>query len=154
MDSARTAAFAAALCLLAGPAVSATYKCRGADGQLGYQQSPCPDAADGGELTPDITPPSGAAARIAPTTVESQIQSLEAAERQAQKARKATAAARPARAQPSEQDAARCAKQRAEAARWRREVKNGYRDRDEQERESQMLTHHEALIRRYCPPPP
>ena len=153
METSRTPRLAAiALCLAASPAWSAVFKCRGPDGHTSYQQFPCPEPAGGAELSPDTSPPSGAGTRVKPATVETQIEALESAERRARKERKEASESGSPKAPPDERDEARCAKHRAEAARWRREIKQGFRDRDEQEREAQMLQHHEALIRRYCPP--
>ena len=139
--------------LTACPAWAGTYKCRAPDGHISYQETPCPADSDGGALTPDTAPPSGSNAprHSKAYTVEGQLKALESAKRRARKVREKSSDA-PRRAKTSDYDAARCAKHRAEAARWRREVRNGYRDTDEREQEAQMLKHHEALIERYCAP--
>lgn len=141
--------------LSACPAWAGAYKCRAPDGHISYQEAPCPADSDGGALTPDTAPPGGANARRASQaySVEAQLKALEGARRRAREAReKAAAAPRGTQAKTDSHDPARCAKHRAEAARWRRKVRNAYRDKDERERETQMLKYHEALIERHCTP--
>jgi hypothetical protein len=136
------------------PSWAGVYKCREPDGHISYQETPCAPDSDGGALTPNTTPPSGANAP-GPSkayTVEGQLKALESARRQTRKKREKTAAPRSTQTKTGDYDAARCAKHRAEVARWRRNVRNGYRDRDEREWETQMLIHHEALVQRHCPP--
>jgi hypothetical protein len=141
--------------LATGPVWAGTYKCLGLDGHISYQQTPCPLDTDGTALVTDNRPPSGAEVPGASETygVERQIKALESAREQARKGRDpAPAAARQARTSPDAFDPARCAKHRAEVARWRQAIRDGYRDRDEKEQEAQMLKHHEALVTRYCQP--
>lgn len=145
----------ALLWITASPAWAGTFKCRGPDGHIGYQETPCPADSDSAELNPSTVPPSGAKAPrpSQPYTVEGQLKALESAQRRARKAReKASAVPSQTQAKNGDYDAARCAKHRAETARWRREVRNGYRDKDEREQETEMLKHHEALVERHCPP--
>jgi hypothetical protein len=141
--------------LTACPALAETYKCREPDGHISYQEMPCPADSDGGVVIPNTMPPSGAnTPRPSKAfTVEGQLKALESARREARKAReKASDAPRKTQTKTGDYDAARCAKHRAEVARWRRDVRNGYRDKDEREQETQMLRHHEALVARYCEP--
>ncbi len=161
MDRQRIAQLAVAspllsiVCLSLCPAWAGAYKCREPDGHISYQGTPCPLESNGAELTPSIAPPSGA---IAPDiskkyTVEGQLKALETERRRAHKAReKGSTPSRRTRKQADAHDTARCAKHRAEAARWRREIRNGYLDRDQKEQELQMLKHHQALVERYCAP--
>lgn len=140
--------------LAACPLWAGPYKCREPDGKISYQQVPCPAESAGAELIPDTRLPSGAATATTAKkyTVEGQLKALESARRKARQGREKAKANLRAEVKPKVFDAARCAKHRAEAARWRREVKNGYRDRDQQEQETQMLKHHEALVERHCAP--
>jgi hypothetical protein len=148
----------ASLWLTPGPVRAAAFKCLGPDGHTSYQQTPCPVEAAGGELTPDTRPPGGAeaAANSGDYSVESQLKAMESARQKARKAREqATADERQAQRKTADRyDKARCAKHRAESARWRQAIRNGYRNRDEREQQKQMLKHHEALTERYCAPEP
>jgi hypothetical protein len=47
-------------------------------------------------------------------------------------------------------DRAKCAKERAEVARWRHKANATYRDQDEKEFKEQTLEYHQALAERYC----
>jgi hypothetical protein len=147
----------ALLGLCACPAWSGTFKCREPDGSISYQQTSCPQGSDGVEVVADTTPPGGAEAPGAAKkySVQSQLKTLEQQRRRTRKERaKDETPIRQTKTQTASYDAARCAKHRAEAARWRREVRNGYVDRDQKEQEAQMLKHHEALVLRYCEPEP
>ncbi len=139
------------LLLIAGPVASAPYKCLQPDGSVVYQQTLCAAESAGTELALDSRQPGGAGTKD--YSVEGQLKALEAARKKtakkppAEKQRKEPVA----RARPAViTDRARCAKHRAEIARWRRAVRKPYRDRDEQEYKEQMLAHHEAKAERYC----
>jgi hypothetical protein len=153
------------LYLICDPGWAGAYKCRGEDGQVSYQGTPCPTGSPGEELTPDTAAPSGRQpANVANDySVAGQLKALESAQRKARKERERDSTdphqsdphkSRAKKTKKPQYDAARCAKQRAESARWRREVKNGYLDRDQKEQEEQTLKYHEALVARYCKPEP
>lgn len=146
----------AALCWVTpNPAWTETFKCREPDGHIGYQETPCPVDSEGSVLSSSSAPPTGPNATHTSKayTVEGQLKALESQKRQARKAReKSSPESSHTQVKPKAHDAARCAKHRAEAARWRREVRRGYRDKDERDRRAEMLKHHEALVERYCPP--
>ena len=128
------------------------FKCLHPDGSLSYQETPCPPETDGGELEVDTRRPGGSRAGGKEYTVEGQVRALEAERKRAHKALEKRAADSPgATAGPKpRKNKAKCAKHRAEVARWRRAVRNGYRDKDDREREEQMLEHHRALVEQYC----
>lgn len=141
------------LCLALAPAWAGTYKCRDPDGHVSYQQTPCAGASVGAEVAPDTRRPGGADAPPDPegSAVADQLEAMERAKRRERQGREGSGERRAASTSKG-YDAAACAKHRAQAASWRREIKNGYRDRDEKEQEAQMLKHHEALVERYCAP--
>lgn len=140
--------------LIALPAQAGPYKCVQPDGRVVYQQGPCGASDQGGELTVDTRSPGGAGSlpKAADLSVEGQLKALEAARAKESKAR-ASAAKGAADKEPAETyDRAKCAKHRAETARWRDAVRSGYRTQEEKAHDRHMLEYHEALVERYCAP--
>ena len=129
------------------------YRCIQPDGSISYQQLPCPASADGAELRVDTTPPGGsdAATGNEDYSVQSQLKAMQKARARERAARdKAERAAERRARQTDTRDPARCAKHQAQVARWREEVRNGYRSQNEKEYEAHMLEYHQALVERYC----
>ncbi len=134
------------------------YKCRLPDGRVSYQQTACADLAEGQTLSVDTRGPDGSAS--GPTgqdySVESQSRQMQAerqtAEMEREQARRQAAAEaqHQQRAARDERDPARCAKQRAEIARWKQRLLHGYRTRSEKDINESKLAHHQALAERYC----
>jgi hypothetical protein len=143
-----------ALSLIACPVWAGPFKCLHPDGSLSYQESPCPTESEGGELEVDTRPPGGTRPRGKgqDTTIQGQLRALESERKRDEKARERRAPTSPKAASGPKprKNKAKCAKHRAEVARWRRAVRNGYRDKDDREREEQMLEHHRALVEQYC----
>ncbi len=48
-------------------------------------------------------------------------------------------------------DPVKCARHRAEAAKWEQRLKSGYRTREERTYKQNKLAYHQALIERHCP---
>ncbi|ADC63609.1 DUF4124 domain-containing protein [Allochromatium vinosum] len=154
--------FGVLLALTAGPAWAELYKCRQPDGSLSYQQTACAAQAEGDRLQVDIRGPDGreSASSGEDYSVAAQAERLrterEARERahlQARREAEARARALKAAAKPDRNtdfDPAKCARHRAEVAKWRQKVKGGYRTRDEKDYNDSKLAHHEALVERYC----
>jgi hypothetical protein len=151
---------AAALALVAAlasfqSAFAGTYKCIQPSGAVVYQQTPCPADAAGGELAVDASPPGGAEALEALAedpdaySVERQLKAMESARDQGRTSREAPGAGAGQDPAPT-YDRARCAKHRAESARWEYETSRGYRTPQEREYRAGMLEHHQALVERYC----
>jgi hypothetical protein len=102
----------------------------------------------------DTRTPGGADAlpRGKDLSVEGQLKALEAARAKERKA-SASAAKGAVPHQPADDyDRAKCAKHQAQTARWREEIRGGYRTREERAHDQHMLEHHEALVERYCAP--
>lgn len=142
------------LLLIALPLQAGPYKCVRPDGGIVYQQGPCAASEQGGELAVDTQPPGGAdaAPKDHDLSVEGQLRAMESARAKARKSRGAEAEDAMGRATSPTYDRAKCAKHRAEAARWREEVRGTYRTQDEKARDRHMLEHHQALVERYCAP--
>lgn len=137
------------------PVQAGPFKCVQPDGGVVYQQGPCGGPDHGGELTVDTRYPGGAdaAAKGKDLSVEGQLKALEAARAKERKARVAASKGLVERGPAETYDRAKCAKHRAQTARWRDEVRGGYRTRDEKAHNLSMLEHHQALVERYCVPP-
>jgi hypothetical protein len=142
---------------MAGPVWAGPFKCLQPDGNVVYQDARCADGSAGAELKLDTSPPGGEdKGKAQDYSVQGQLRALEAERRQADKARKArekaAAASEPASKKAAGYDRAKCAKNRAEAARWRQKVRNGYRDRDEREYQEQKLEYYQSLADQFCRP--
>ena len=134
------------------------YKCRQPDGRISYQQAACAELADGQALSVDTRGPDGSTS--GPTgqdySVESQFRQMQAerqaAEMERERARRQAAAEaqRGQRTTGGERDPAKCAKQRAEVAKWKQKLLHGYRTRSEKDINENKLAHHQALADRYC----
>ena len=145
----------AVLVLMAGPVWAGPYKCLQPDGSVVYQDIQCAAGSEGAELRLDPSTPGGPdRGQAQDYSVQGQLKALEAERRQADKARKAQekAAAAPAAKKVDGYDRAKCAKNRAEAARWRQKVRNGYRDQDDREYQEQKLEYYESLADQFCRP--
>lgn len=138
---------------IALPLRAGTFKCLQRDGSVVYQQGPCPKSDQGGELILDTRPPGGK--RAAPgggdLSVEGQLKALESARARERKAR-VRVAKDAGKGSQKGYDRAKCAKHRAQVARWQDEVRDGYRTREEQAHDRHMLEYHEVLVERYCAP--
>ena len=147
----------AVLVLMAGPVWAGPYKCVQPDGGVVYQDVQCAGGSEGTELRLDPGAPGGQdQGQARDYSVQGQLKALEAERRQADKARKArekaAAETRPAARKAEGYDRAKCAKNRAEAARWRQKVRNGYRNQDDREYQEQKLEYYESLAARFCRP--
>jgi hypothetical protein len=142
------------LSLIALPLQAGTYKCIGPDGAILYQQGPCAESSQGGELRVDTRPPGGPNADPGSKdlSVEGQLRTLESARAKERKARTGAAKATRDKSRGSGRDRAKCAKHRAQAARWQEEVRNGYRTQEEKQHNEHMLEYHQVLVGRYCEP--
>lgn len=139
---------------IALPAQAGPFKCVQPDGRVVYQQGPCAESDQGGELTVDTRPVGGADAipKGQDLSVEGQLKAMEAARDKERKARADEAKGAGKKAPAATYDRAKCAKHRAETARWQEEVRGGYRTREEQAHDRHMLDYHQALVERYCAP--
>lgn len=136
-----------------GPVWAGTFKCQQPDGGIVYQAIPCAAESQGTELELDTRPPSGGEARGKGKdySIESQLKAMEAERRKALKAQDQAGGGKHRSAKAaSGPDAAKCAKQRAEVARWRHRANAAYRDQSEKEYKEQTLEYHQALVDRYC----
>lgn len=143
------------LMTLSVPAHGGLFKCLQSDGSVIYQQTACPEDAQGGELSVDTSSPGGGSgASRQDYSVQSQLKAMESARAREQKARsKSAERTRKSQVDPSERyDRAKCAKHRAKVAQWRQDVRDGYHNQNEKIYEWKMLEHHQALVERYCPP--
>lgn len=142
------------LSLITLPAQAGTYKCIGPDGAILYQQGPCAESDQGGQLSVDTSPPGGPSADSGSKdlSVEGQLRTLESARAKERKARTRAAKATQDRSRGDGRDQAKCAKHRAQAARWQEEVRNGYRTQEEKQHNEHMLEYHQVLVGRYCEP--
>ena len=140
--------------LIALPVQAGPFKCLQPDGRVIYQQGPCGESDQGGELTLDTRTPGGAEAlpKGKDLSVEGQLKALEAARAKERKSRTAAAKDTQEEAPAPTYDRAKCAKHRAEAARWREEVRGTYRTQEEKARDRHMLEHHQAQVEYFCPP--
>lgn len=140
--------------LAALPAEAGLFKCRLPDGSVVYQQTACAGTAQGAEVSVDTRSPGGpgAGSPRKDYSVESQLKALESARESERKTRGKTA--KETRQLPSVDtyDRAKCSKHRAQAAHWRQEVRNGYRNQEEKAHDQHMLEYHQALVDRYCEP--
>lgn len=146
---------AALLALVATPVSAGAYKCMDPSGEVTYQEHPCTGEAFGDAIEADSKAPSGGSGKA--TSIEAQLKSLSRERRSGHADKDGRKSGSEKRAEGSKSkgyDAPKCAKARAEAARWRGEIRNGYRDEDDKERQAQMLKYHEALAERYCAPAP
>ena len=144
--------------LLAGQAEAELYKCRQPDGRVSYQQTACADRAAGQALSVDTRGPDGSTSGPAGQdySVESQFRQMQAERQAVERAREqarreaAKETQRMQRSTRDERDPARCAKQRAEVAKWKEKLLHGYRTRSEKDINENKLAHHQALAERYC----
>jgi hypothetical protein len=146
----------ASVCALAAPLIVASpahadlYKCPQPDGRVTYQQTACGGRADVESFEVDVGGPAGSETSTAGRdySVAGQAASMQAEREQRSRARRsAKRAAAPAGPRP---DAAKCAKHRAEVARWKEKVMQGYRKRTEKDYNQGQLEHHQALAERFC----
>lgn len=146
----------AALLLMAGPVWAGPYKCLQPDGRVVYQDVQCAAGSEGAELRLDTGAPGGLGrGQTQDYSVQGQLKALEAERRRTDQARKAqerAAETAPAGKKVGGYDRAKCARNRAEAARWRQKVLNGYRDQHEREYQEQKLEYYQALADRFCRP--
>jgi hypothetical protein len=145
------------LVLMVGPVWAGPFKCVQPDGRVVYQDVQCDAGSAGAELRLDPSTPGGQdRGKAQDYSVQGQLKALEAERRKADKARKAqekaAAATEPAGKKAGGYDRAKCAKNRAEAARWRQKVRNGYRDQDDREYQEQKLEYYESLADQFCRP--
>jgi hypothetical protein len=140
--------------LIALPLQAGPYKCVRPDGDIVYQQGPCAATEQGGELAVETRPPGGpdAVPEAKDLSVEGQLKAMESARAKERKARASEAKDAKGKASSPTYDRAKCAKHRAEAARWQEQVRGTYRTQDEKARNKHMLEHHQALVERYCAP--
>lgn len=135
------------LSVWAGP-----YKCLQPDGSVVYQQTRCAIGAEGGELTLDPAPHAGQG-KAKDYSIEGQVKAMEAQRNKARKERaRAASPARPTAKVKPDYDRAKCAKNRAEVARWRQKTHSTYRDTDERDYREQKLEYYQALVDQYCRP--
>jgi hypothetical protein len=136
------------------PVQAGPFKCAHPDGGVIYQQGPCGGSDQGGEVVVDTRSPGGAEAARKATdlSVEGQLKALEAARAKERKARVAASTGAEEGGPAETYDRAKCAKHKAQTARWREEVRGGYRTRDEKAHDLSMLEHHQAMVERYCAP--
>jgi hypothetical protein len=129
------------------PAVSAgAFKCLQPDGSIVYQGAACDPETPGEEIPVESGPAPGGKAKD--YSIEGQIKALEA---QRKKPRaEPDRAKRKSGAKGDGPDRAKCAKHRAEVARWQRATKGTYHDEDERQYREQKLEEHRALVERYC----
>jgi hypothetical protein len=136
------------LSVWAGP-----YKCLQPDGSVVYQETRCAIGTEGGELALDPPPPSSHAGKGKDYSIEGQVKAMEAQRNKARKERaRAAAQARPAAKKKPGYDRAKCAKNRAEVARWTQKTHSTYRDIGERDYREQKLEYHQALVDQYCRP--
>lgn len=164
MDASRalwTQASAAALSLallIAADARADLFKCKQPDGRVIYQQTACGGHAGVAPFEVDIRGPDGSesGASSKDYSVGSQAKAMRTERERLSKARRqarvrAAAAARRAAASPSKTpNRAKCAKHRAEVAKWKQKLLNGYRERTEKIYNERKLEHHQALVDQYC----
>jgi hypothetical protein len=139
---------AALLALFATPVSGGAYKCMDPSGEVTYQGHPCAGEAFGDAIEADSKAPSGGSGKA--TSIEAQLKSLSRERRSGHSdkdGRKSGSEKRVEGSKSKGYDAPKCAKARAE-------IRNGYRDEDDKERQAQMLNYHEALAERYCAPAP
>ena len=143
-----------ALAMILIPRVEAAlYRCQAPDGSVVYQQTQCAGETRGGEIQVDTRPPGGSSAAETGATdysVESQLEAMEADRARERKTGEGAARAKSAPRERDTTDPAACSRHRAEAARWREAVRNGYRSRDERDYQRHKLDYHQTLIQRYC----
>ncbi|WP_295393544.1 hypothetical protein [uncultured Thiodictyon sp.] len=136
--------------LWAGP-----YKCLQSDGSIVYQETQCAlGAAASEQLTLDPAPSDHAGkGKAKDYSIEGQLKAFEAERKQAQRQRdRAARATRPKTKKQPGNDRAKCAKNRAEAARWREKTRGTYKNTDERDYRERKLEYYEALVEQYCPP--
>jgi hypothetical protein len=137
----------------AAPVWAGAYKCRQPDGSIAYQDAACAGEATGEEVKLEPSPSGQDKPRrkAKDYSIEGQVKAIEAERRKAHQGRSKSGTDRP-RSDPSrdDRDRAKCAKERAETARWHQAARGTYRDRDEQEYREQTLAYHQALVKRYC----
>ncbi|NEX20502.1 DUF4124 domain-containing protein [Thiorhodococcus mannitoliphagus] len=144
--------------LIAADARAGLYKCRQPDGHMVYQQTACGGRADVDPFEIDIRGPNGseAGASARDYSIGTQAKQMrterERLDRSRRSARRQAAAAtkRATGQSPKTPDRAKCAKHRAEAAKWKQKVMQGYRKRTEKDYNEGKLEHHQALVDQYC----
>jgi hypothetical protein len=137
----------------AGTVWAGAYKCRQPDGSIIYQEAAC--AAESAEeaVKLDPAPPGRGQVRgkAKDYSIEGQVKAFEAEHRRSPERRsKAGADQHRGDGSGDDRDRAKCAKERAETARWRQAARGTYRDRDERDYREQTLAYHQALVERYC----
>ena len=147
----------AVLVLMAGPVWAGPFKCLQPDGSVVYQDVQCAAGSAGAELRLDTSTRGGQdRGKAQDYSIQGQLKALEAERRQADKAHqtqeKAAAKTGPAGKKAGGYDRTKCAKNRAEAARWRQKVRNGYRDQDDREYQEQKLEYYQSLANQFCRP--
>lgn len=140
--------------LLALSAQAGPYKCVQPGGDVVYQQHPCPEADQGGEVSIDTHPPGGPGPlpKGNDLSVEGQLRALESARAKAREERAGKGAGSAREGPAPTYDRAQCAKHRAQTARWQEAVRGTYRTQEQKVHNRRMLEHHQALVERYCPP--
>lgn len=141
------------LSLCCAGASAGLYKCIQADGSTSYQQLPCAAEASAEQIAVDTAPPGGsdAADKGEDYSVEAQLKAMQKARDQDKDGERKAARDTPNDAAGApEYDRARCAKHRAQVARWSKEAQRTYRTRKEKEYEARMLEYHQSLAERYC----
>lgn len=143
---------------IAAPVAAELYKCRQPDGRVSYQQTVCSGIAEGDALTVETRGPNGGTSDATERdySVESQLRQMqtarEATELERERARSQTAAEarRSRKVNRDERDPAKCARHRAEVAKWKQKLLRGYRQRSEKEINESKLAYHQTLTDRYC----
>ncbi|WP_295456588.1 DUF4124 domain-containing protein [uncultured Thiodictyon sp.] len=139
------------LSVWAGP-----YKCLQPDGSVVYQDTSCAIGAAGAELALDPSPPPqdhAGKGRAKDYSIEGQVKAMEAERNKARKERaRAAAQARQTAKKKPGYDRAKCAKNRAEVARWSQQTHSTYRNISERDYREQKLEYHQALVDQYCRP--
>ncbi|MBK1723639.1 DUF4124 domain-containing protein [Thiocystis violacea] len=144
--------------LIAPQARAELYKCQQPNGRIIYQQTACGGHADVEAFAVDIRGPDGSdgAASGQKYSIGSQAAQMRAERERLNgarlKARQASEAAarRAAADSDKEPDRAKCAKHRAEVAKWKEKVMKGYRTRTQKDYNDSKLAYHAALVDRYC----
>ncbi|MBN2885709.1 MAG: hypothetical protein JXM75_03250, partial [Chromatiaceae bacterium] len=136
---------ALSLALLAPAAWAELYKCPQPDGGISYQQHPCANAEP---LALDIPQTRNEIVQGAGPSIEEQLRYFERDTVRAS----SSSGPRQESATAHQYDAAKCARHRAQEAKWARAARATYRDRDQQRERERMLEYHRTLVERHCRP--
>ncbi|NEV62580.1 DUF4124 domain-containing protein [Thiorhodococcus minor] len=144
--------------LIAADAHAGLFKCKQPDGRVIYQQTACGGHADVDPFEVDIRGPDGSKSGKSSRdySVGSQAKAMRTQRERLSKARRqararAAAAARRVTGSPSKTpNRSKCAKHRAEVAKWKQKLLNGYHERTEKVYNENKLEHHQALVDQYC----